>query len=214
MMKSEKWDGMMGTDQELEVKFYISKRKELEERLIALGGQLKEPRVHEVNLRFDTSDMSLMNTGRLLRLRNDSRARLTYKGLGRIEGGARLRQELEFTVSNFDTARALFEALGYEVYMMYEKFRTTYKLENLEVVVDEMPYGDFLEIEGPDGESIQAAAQRLEINWNARILDSYTVLFEYTRAQLGFDFRDLSFENFKGLTVTTEALGVLIADLS
>jgi adenylate cyclase class 2 len=203
---------MMGTDQELEVKFYLSRRKELENILIVRGGQLKEPRVHEVNLRFDTSDMSLMNTGRLLRLRLDSRARLTYKGLGSIEGGARLRQELEFTVSNFDTARALLEALGYEVYMMYEKYRTTYKLGNLEVVLDEMPYGDFLEIEGPDGESIQTAAQRLNINWNARILDSYTVLFEYTREKLGFDFRDLSFENFKGLTVTPEVLGVIIAD--
>ena len=205
---------MNDKDKELEVKFYLSRRKKLEERLIALGGQLKEPRVHEINLRFDTPDLSLLNTGRLLRLRLDSRARLTYKGLGSIEGGARLRQELEFTVSNFDTARAFFEALGYEVYMMYEKYRATYKLGNLEVVLDEMPYGDFVEIEGPDGKSIQTAAQRLDLNWDARILDSYTVLFECVRTQLGFDFRDLSFENFKGLTVTSEVLGVLIADQS
>jgi adenylate cyclase class 2 len=139
---------------------------------------------------------------------------VTYKGMGSIEGGARLRQELEFTVSDFDTARALFEALGYEVYMMYEKYRTTYKLGNLEVVLDEMPYGDFAEIEGPDAESIQAATQLLNVEWEARILDSYTVLFESVRAQLGFGFRDLSFENFKGLTVTPEVLGVLIADQS
>ena len=205
---------MSDKDKELEVKFYLSRRKELEERLIALGGKLKDPRVHEINLRFDTPDLSLLNTGRLLRLRLDSRARLTYKGLGSVEGGARLRQELEFTVSNFDTARALFEALGYEVYMMYEKYRATYKLGNLEVVLDEMPYGDFVEIEGPDGKSIQTAAQRLDLNWDTRILDSYTVLFERVRPQLGFDFRDLSFENFKGLTVTPEVLGVLIADKS
>jgi adenylate cyclase class 2 len=205
---------MSDKDRELEVKFYLSRRKELEERLIAQGGQLKEPRVHEINLRFDTPDLSLSNSGRLLRLRLDSRARVTYKGMGSIEGGARLRQELEFTVSNFDTARALLEALGYEVYMMYEKYRTSYKLGSLEVVVDEMPYGDFAEIEGPDGQSIQTAAQQLDINWDARIMDSYTVLFEVARAKFGFDFRDLSFENFKGLTVTPEVLGVLVADLS
>lgn len=205
---------MSDKDRELEVKFYLSRRKELEERLIAQGGQLKEPRVHEINLRFDTPDLSLSNSGRLLRLRLDSRARVTYKGMGSIEGGARLRQELEFTVSNFDTARALLEALGYEVYMMYEKYRTSYKLGSLEVVVDEMPYGDFAEIEGPDGQSIQTAAQQLDINWDARIMDSYTVLFEVARAKFGFDFRDLSFENFKGLTVTPEVLGVLVADQS
>jgi hypothetical protein len=37
-------------------------------------------------------------------------------------------------------------------------------------------------------------------------------LFERVRAQLGVGFRDLSFENFKGLTVTPEMLGELIAD--
>jgi adenylate cyclase class 2 len=203
---------MSDKDKELEVKFYLSRRKELEEKLIAHGGQLKDARVLEINLRFDTPDLSLSKSGRLLRLRLDSRARLTYKGIGWIEGGARLRQELEFTVSNFDTTRMLFEALGYEVYMMYEKYRTTYTLGDLEVVLDEMPYGDFLEIEGPNGESIQAASQLLGLNWDARILDSYTVIFEHVRGQLGFDFRDLSFENFKGLTVTPENLGVIFAD--
>jgi adenylate cyclase, class 2 len=201
-------------DTELEVKFYLTRLKELEEKLIAQGAQLKDPRVYEINLRFDTPDLSLLNTGRLLRLRNDSRARVTYKGLGSIEGGVRLRKELEFTVSNFDTARETFEALGYEVYMMYEKYRTTYKLGNLEVVLDELPYGDFIEIEGPDGESIQQAARQIGLNWDARILESYTVLFENVRMQLGFDFRDLSFDNFKGLQITPAVLGVMIADQS
>ena len=203
---------MSGKDKEIEVKFYISRLKELEEKLIEQGGQLKEARVYEINLRFDTPDLSLLKSGRLLRLRLDSRARLTYKGIGRIDGGARLRQELEFTVSDFNTAQAVFEALGYEVYMMYEKYRTTYTLGSLEVVLDELPYGDFIEIEGPDGESIQQAARQIGLNWDTRILESYTVLFENARMHLGFCFRDLSFENFKGLHITPEVLGVMVAD--
>jgi len=203
---------MSGKDEELEVKFYISSPKEIGRKIIALGGRLHSPRVHEVNLRFDTPDLSLLNTGRLLRLRNDSRARVTYKGLGSIEGGARLRKELEFTVSNFDTTREVFEALGYEIYLMYEKYRTTYKLEDMEIVLDEMPYGYFVEIEGHDGEKIQAAAEGLGLHWEARILESYTVLFENARIRLGFGFRDLSFENFKGLSTTPEVLGVMTAD--
>jgi adenylate cyclase class 2 len=204
---------MSGTDRELEVKFYISRRKELEAKLVAQGGKLSEPRVHEVNLRLDTPDFTLLRTGRLLRLRQDRRARVTYKGAGSEEGGVRLRQELEFTVSDFNTARALFEALGYQVYMLYEKYRTTYKLGNVELALDEMPTGDFLEIEGPDGESIHKAAELLEINWEARILESYTVLFERTRERLGFDFQDLSFENFKEVKINPEVLGVSIADI-
>jgi adenylate cyclase, class 2 len=203
---------MSGSDKELEVKFYLSSHKGLEVKLIALGGHVAEPRVHEVNLRFDTPDHSLLNTGRLLRLRQDSMARLTYKGAGSVEGGARLRQELEFIVSDFDTARALFEGLGYQVYMLYEKYRTTYKLGNVLVTLDEMPYGDFAEIEGPDGESIQKAARQLGLDWETRILDSYTMLFEQARSVLGFGFRDLSFENFKGIEVSPQVLGVKLAD--
>jgi adenylate cyclase class 2 len=202
---------MSNTGSELEVKFYLSTCKVLEVKLNSVG-QLIAPRVHEVNLRLDTPDFSLTASGRLLRLRLDTRARVTYKGEGSVEGGARLRKELEFTVSDFDTARALFEALGYQVYTMYEKYRTTYLLGNVEVALDEMPTGDFLEIEGPDSESIRVAAQQLNLNWDARILDSYMMLFEHLRERLGFGFRDLSFENFKGMKISPDELGVMIAD--
>lgn len=196
---------------EREVKFYISKRKELEMKLGTLG-QVTAPRVYEVNLRFDTPDLSLTAAGKVLRLRRDTKSRVTYKGLGTLEGGAHLRQELEFTVSDFDTARALFEALGYQVYTIYEKYRTTYQLGSVEVVVDELPTGDFLEIEGPDSESIHRAALQLGLNWDAGIMESYTALFERLKVRLGLAFRDLSFENFNGMEITPEMMGVMIAD--
>ena len=55
----------------------------------------------------------------------------------------------KFEVSSFDNAKALLEALGYRVSVMYEKYRTTYDWGGCEVTLDEMPYGDFAEIEGP-----------------------------------------------------------------
>jgi adenylate cyclase class 2 len=199
------------SDQELEVKFYLSHRQEMEARLNKLG-RLAARRVHELNLRFDTPGRELATTGRLLRLRQDSRVRVTYKGSGSEQGGARLRQELEVTVSDFDTTLHLLEALGYEVVLMYEKYRTTYQVENVEAALDEMPTGHFLELEGPNAESIQRVADKLGLSWDRRILDSYTVLFERTRQSLGFEFRDLSFENFRGLPVTPEAMGIQAGD--
>jgi adenylate cyclase class 2 len=196
---------------ELEVKFFISRRNELEVKLGTLG-QVIAPRVYEVNLRFDTPDRSLTASGKVLRLRRDTKSRVTYKGVGTLEGGAHLRQELEFTVSDFETARALFEALGYQVYTIYEKYRTTYQLGSVEVVVDELPTGDFMEIEGPDSESIHLAAQQLGLNWDAGIMESYTALFERLKVKLGLSMRDLSFENFKGMEITPEVMGVMIAD--
>jgi adenylate cyclase class 2 len=196
---------------ELEVKFYLSKRGELEGKLDALG-KVSAPRVLEINLRFDTPEKTLTPAGRMLRLRQDTRARVTYKGPGVSQEGANLRQELEFTVSDFDTARQLFEALGYEVYTIYEKYRTTYQVDNLEVVLDELPMGDFAEIEGPDATSIHNLAQKLGLNWEQRIMDSYTVLFERARQNLGLTFPDLSYANFKGISVSPDAMGIQPAD--
>ncbi|HSQ16180.1 MAG TPA: class IV adenylate cyclase [Anaerolineales bacterium] len=203
---------MSGTGQELEVKFYLRQPERLQARLEELGARLEQPPTHEINLRFDTPERSLLNSGRLLRLRQDSAARITFKGPGRVEGGARLRQELEFIASDFATARAVIEALGFEVNMMYEKKRATYALVNVLVTLDEMPYGSFAEIEGPDGASIQQAAAQLGLDWGQRILESYTVLFEQARHVMGFTFRDLSFENFTGLDVSPQTLGVQPAD--
>ena len=203
---------MSGPGEELEVKFYLRHAQQLQSRLEALGARLEQPRTLEINLRFDTPNLDLLRSGRLLRLRQDTAARITFKGPGREEGGARLRQELEFTAGDFATARAVFEALGYSVYMLYEKQRATYALGAVLVTLDEMPYGDFAEIEGPDASSIQQAAADLGLDWSRRILDSYTVLFEVARKNLGFTFRDLSFANFTGLSVPAEALAVEPAD--
>jgi adenylate cyclase class 2 len=205
---------MSANDQELEVKFYIADLKALEGRIVAQGARLVHSRVHEVNLRFDTSDGELKRTSRVLRLRQDDAAHLTYKGAGEVLDGVRLRQELEFELSDFSTARTLFEALGYQVDVMYEKYRTTYSFEDVLVTLDEMPYGDFAEVEGPDGSSIHSVAEHLKLDWERRILDSYMMLFERARSALRFEFQHLSFENFAEMEVSPADLQVHQADLA
>jgi adenylate cyclase class 2 len=199
---------MSKSDRELEVKFLIPDLMALQARLEALGAQLVQPRVHEINLRFDTPDGDLTRSYRVLRLRQDTQARLTYKGPGELVDGVRARQELEFTVGDFDTAKAFLEALGYVVSVMYEKYRATYALGGVLVTLDEMPYGNFIETEGPDGASIHRTAEVLGLDWERRILDSYIVLFDRLRERLGLAFRDLSFANFESLTVTRDMLGL------
>jgi adenylate cyclase class 2 len=202
---------MSASGQELEVKFYLPDLPALEGRLRATGARLAQPRVHEVNLRFDTPQDDLSRSYRVLRLRQDSEARLTYKGPGVEQDGVRLRQELEFTVSDFGSAQAFLEALGYRVIWMYEKYRTTYALGEVLVVLDELPYGNFIEIEGSDGASIQKAAARLDLDWQKRILESYAFLFDRLKQAQGLPFRDLSFANFSGKVVSAADLGVVPA---
>jgi len=199
---------MNTTGKELEVKFYVPDLPAFEKRLVGQGAALELPRVHEVNLRFDTPSEELGRTYRVLRLRQDNQARVTFKGPGIEKDGVQQRQELEFSVSDFAAAQAVFEALGYQVVVMYEKYRTTYALGDVLVVLDEMPYGNFIEIEGPAGESIQKAARQLGLNWERRNLESYVFMFERLRQAKGWTFRDLSFANFAGKAISPEDLGV------
>src|SRR5215510_12876715 len=100
--------------QEIEAKFYVQDLKRIEARLQNLEARLIQPRILETNLRFDLPDSRLRSKGQVLRLRQDSEARLTYKDSGTSEQGVVNRREIEFTVEDFEKAKLLLEALGYQ----------------------------------------------------------------------------------------------------
>lgn len=199
-------------EDELEVKFYINRFQKLETRLQELDANLIHSRTYELNLRFDTPSGELTQAHRVLRLRQDVRALLTYKGPSRDLQDVTARQEIEFQVSDFQAARRLLEALGYGVSVSYEKYRTTYDLEGVYIMLDELPFGRFCEVEGPDPASIQAVAAQLGLDWSARIWDSYLVLFTKLRERIHLPGQDLVFRNFEGMQITPEQLGVRPAD--
>jgi adenylate cyclase, class 2 len=203
---------MSSSNQEIEIKFCVQSLPGLLARLEALGAPVSVPRVFERNLRFDKQGGELSQAHQALRLRQDAAIRLTFKGPADISAGVQRRTEIELTVDNFDNAQAFLEALGYRVWMAYEKYRTTYTLGGTLVTLDELPYGSFVEIEGPTPESIAEVAGRLALDWEARINDSYVALFDRARQTLNLSFRDLSFDNFRAVPVRPEHLGVRFAD--
>ena len=199
-------------DQEREIKFYIQDLEGIAERLHVCGADLTRSRTLEINLRLDTPAHDLYKTGRLLRLRQDDRARVTFKENARVEGGVIARTEFELTVDDFAAAQKLFEALGYQVVVSYEKYRRVYRLGDVEVVLDEMPFGNFVEIEAPNNILIEGVAQMLGLDWSRGIATNYLGLFEIARSSRKFTFNDLSFENFRDLTIQPEDMGVKPAD--
>jgi|AutmiccommuBRH23_1029490.scaffolds.fasta_scaffold00118_78 adenylate cyclase class 2 len=203
------------SDVEIEVKFYVISLKDIENKIKELGGNLVQERCFESNLRFDTGDQRLRNLRQVLRLRKDTQNILTFKGAAESGKLVSIRQEIEVVVDDFETTRTLLEGLGYEVIMEYEKFRTTYSLLDTLVVLDELPYGDFIEIEGPDGNSIQKVARNLNLNWKARVMTSYTYLFEALRkVRPELEGKQLTYSDLKGLRFTPDEFDVSPADLS
>jgi adenylate cyclase, class 2 len=203
---------MSESGQETEAKFYVQDLERIKKSLENLSAQLNQSRVLEMNLRFDLPDTSLRAQGRVLRLRRDTEARLTYKGGNKNSRGVLSREEIEFVVGDFEKAKKFLEALGYQQIFYYEKYRTTYELDKTLIMLDELPYGNFVEIEGETEETIRALSERLELDWEATIERSYSALFEQVQKSLNLSFRDLSFENFTDIKVGATNLGVRAAD--
>jgi len=208
---------MSEKNQEIEAKFYVNNLDKILTRLHELEARLTQPRVLETNIRFDLPDASLRAERRVLRLRHDTEARLTYKDPSQNEQGVLNRREIEFTVEDFDKAKLLLEALGYQCIFYYEKYRTTYVLSQTSevstyVMLDELPYGNFVEIEGATIEVIKEAANKLNLKWDTAIGKSYSALFDQARKILNISFQDLSFTNFSGMLVTASHLGVQAAE--
>lgn len=202
---------MARSGQELEIKLWVNNLDPIQ-RFLNANAVLIQPRIHEINLRFDLPDESLKNTKRVLRLRQDQQVTLTFKGPGVERQGVHVRQELELVVNDFQTARQFLEALGYKVQMIYEKYRSTYQLDEVLITLDEMPYGHFIELEGPEPDQIQKVCNQIGLNWNARIIDSYTDIFDRLKATLDLNIQDLVFANFEGLSNPIASLGLQTAD--
>lgn len=184
---------------EIEVKFLVADESALRARLEAAGAEQVRPRVYERNVRYDDEEGSLFRRGQLLRLRQDDEARLTFKSLAIMDrqSEAKVREELETTVGDFDIAAALLGRLGFKPQQVYEKYRETFKLGEVEVVLDELPFGRFVELEGSE-EDIREAARQMDLPWEKRILDNYLLLMARAKAYYGLPFDDLTFENFAG----------------
>jgi adenylate cyclase class 2 len=200
-------------NQEREIKLYIQNLPALAERLRICGADCVRERTLERNLRLDMSDGSLQKAGRLLRLREDDGVRVAYKDHSKMEDGIVVRREIEFTADNLENALKLFKALGYEVIVSYEKYRSVYQLGDVVVALDELPYGDFIEIEAPNNTLIEGVAGMLGLDRSKAVDTNYLGLFERLKKKPGIDSHDLIFENFRGVEVSPNDMNVEPADM-
>jgi len=197
---------------EQEAKFRICDLKKLADRLKTLGASLKHSRTHELNLRFDTPQGHLAAALQVLRLRQDDKCRMTFKGRANPASAVSARDEIEFEVSDLVSARQLLEALGYQAFMTYEKYRSVYQLGAVEVSLDELPCGHFCEIEGSLEADIRAAASQLGLDWSSRSPLSYLGIFNALRQEFSLDMQDLTFAAFEGVQCDLQKIGLACAD--
>ena len=145
---------------EVEKKYRITRRQHasLIKRL-AVAKYLGEE--FEENTIYTHPDIDLGNAIVRLRKIGDS-GLLTYKK--RLPGAAGIKhqKEIETPVSDPDAMIEILSTIGFTPVLFYEKFRQTWAINSVEVVVDRLPFGLFVEIEGSE-RSIKSAEKKLKM---------------------------------------------------
>ena len=141
---------------EIEKKYRIDKK-----RLIALATRLIEL---GATFSYETFEENYLHRGGLLderpavlRIRKtNKRTTFTYKERVQGEGDFKHQIEFETEVSDVEATEGIVEKLGYKLSIIYEKHRKAWHLGKVEVVLDELPFGYYMEIEGEMDDIIKA----------------------------------------------------------
>ena len=124
--------------------------------MVAMADKLRELGAVFVTERFEQNFMYRNGipdeTNAVLRIRKIGESTfLTYKERIRNESEFKTKIEHETLVSDAEEMEFIVAKLGYKLVVVYEKHRKTFHLGECEVVLDELPFGQYMEIEGePD----------------------------------------------------------------
>ncbi len=185
---------------EIEVKFFLDNKESMCRRIEQLHA-LSLGREFEINTCYDDFSQKLYNNKSLLRLRQNKKNILTLK-LKPPENSTdfKIMQELEVEVSDFTSMSKILQALGFQKQKIYEKWRETFKWRDAIICLDTMPFGEFMELEGP-GSTIIELSRKLGLQWEKRILLNYLAIFSAIKKEFKLPFNDLTFDNFTTISL-------------
>jgi adenylate cyclase class 2 len=182
-----------GVGRETEIKVPVEDAEAESRRIAALGARLESPRLFEDNRLFDLPGLPLARSGRLLRVREaGGRVVVTAKGPAPGNAAFKVRREVETGVSSASAFAEILGLAGFEPVWRYQKFRRTYRLGDVAIVVDETPHGAFVEIEGEPG-CIEDVARRLGYDRSRWSTETYREIHERACQATGIPCGDMVF---------------------
>ena len=152
---------------EYEAKFLDIDIDDMRQRLRALGATLEKPMRLMRRVTIDTDDMKKKDA--FLRVRDEGdRVTVTYKQFDALSvDGAK---EHEIIVNDFDETIALLAAAGLPHGSFQESRRETWKLETVEIVIDEWPWlYPYIEVESHSEAEVRNASERLGLHWGEAV---------------------------------------------
>ena len=148
---------------EIEKKYRLNKRQytALQRLLSEIGAQRGAEEFEENTLYQGDALDARRCVLRLRRIDSGRDAILTFKERIPSRSSIKHQQEDETHVSEPAAVVAIFRALGLTPALVYEKRRTTWRLGDAELMIDELPFGLFLEIEASEA-AIRKIQRRLK----------------------------------------------------
>ena len=165
---------------EIEKKYRLTRdqRRAVEKRMRALS---VKPRPVEFEENTIYRGGNLKPGTRALRLRRvNGRAILTFKERFPTKSPIKHQDENETGLADADATHAILNALGFKAALIYEKRRTRWDVGKATVVIDELPFGLFMEIEASEKEIL-----RVEKKIGAEDFEAVTETYPTLTAKFG-----------------------------
>lgn len=170
---------------EIEAKFLDIDHDEIRKKLKDLGARLEKPQRTMRRVTIDNPHMKTKDA--FVRIRDEGdKVTITYKQFDQLSvDGAK---EIEITVSHFEESIALFAAAGLKHGSYQESKRETWQLGNAEIVLDVWPWlKPYIEIEGPDIETVKTTAKSLGFKWEKAVFGDVMAAYRIQYPHLGLN---------------------------
>lgn len=169
---------MAENNREVEIKFKVPNVEALRNKLGNLGAK-NLGRVFERTVRFDTPAGDLEKSNKFVRVRTGFKSVITFKQKLKEDKDFKVRKEIEFQIEDSRKMEEILVSLGFTKKLIMEKIREKWLLPKVEVVIDELPFGNFMEIEGSK-DYIKTTADRLGLKLSDGLIQSYWELWQKT----------------------------------
>lgn len=168
---------------EIEAKFVNVVVDEIRQKLAEVGASQVYAMREMKRVTIDTPEMKKKDA--FVRIRDEGdKTTITYKQFNSLSVDG--VKEIEVTVSDFDTAVELFEQAGLTYGSLQESRRETWKLQDVEIVIDEWPWlHPYIEIEGPSEVAVQDVASRLGFSWDDAVFGDVMAAYRVQYPHLG-----------------------------
>jgi adenylate cyclase class 2 len=172
---------------EIEAKLKVNSLLNVERKLKELGAEFIAEQ-SQSDIQFDDVNSSLITSDRCLRLRiqavgENRKFFLTYKG-AKEKSDFKKRLEIEIETNNAKLTEKLLLALGYQKVLVVEKIRRLWRWSHCDVALDQVSQlGSFVEIEGPNDETIAIVQNNLGLAHVPSITKSYPQMVMEKRSE-------------------------------